>query len=242
PFEALGNIICRAIQTTAHVRPAMAFRMPRILKFQTLNINCFACYIVNQTVACARTSCKNCVKVRKYLKKRKADSEFVKEYNIKRHYQIKHSHFDKFDGDEHTEKANELLSKVTAQQQLLIQGGSIRQRNVTEASYEVSKLIADGEFVKKCLTAVAKKLFQPTINCTISYWPSPLKKDVHTGEDVEASDEESNSDVVVSNTSRRNRDDTLYNTTAPEGIEFIKKLIIQYCSPELSRQRYTGIN
>ncbi|KAJ9579158.1 hypothetical protein L9F63_024734, partial [Diploptera punctata] len=67
----------------------------------------------------------------------------VKEYNIKRHYQIKHSHFDKFDGDQHTEKANELLSKDTAQQQLLIQDGGVRQRNVAKAGYEVLKLIVE---------------------------------------------------------------------------------------------------
>ncbi|KAJ9574143.1 hypothetical protein L9F63_008476, partial [Diploptera punctata] len=41
----------------------------------------------------------------------------------------RHSHFDKFDGDERTEKANELLSKVMAQQQLLIQGEVISVRD-----------------------------------------------------------------------------------------------------------------
>jgi hypothetical protein len=90
----------------------------------------------------------------------------MKEYNIKRHYETKHSAaFDKFSGLELFEKAKELCIKITKQQQIFLQGGSLKQEMATRASYEVSKLIAEhgkafseGEFIKKCPTVVVETM------------------------------------------------------------------------------------
>jgi hypothetical protein len=90
----------------------------------------------------------------------------MKEYNIKRHYEKKHSAaFDKFSGLERVEKAKELCTKETEQQQIFLQGESLNQEMATRASYEVSKLIAEhgkafaeGKFIKKCLTVVVEMM------------------------------------------------------------------------------------
>uniref|UniRef100_A0A8P4KFQ5 SPIN-DOC-like zinc-finger domain-containing protein n=1 Tax=Dicentrarchus labrax TaxID=13489 RepID=A0A8P4KFQ5_DICLA len=74
----------------------------------------------------------------------------LKEYNIRRHHETRHSHqFSKYSGEERKVKAGDLLP-------------STEQENATRASYHICSLIvrsglpfAVGDFVKQCLTVAA---------------------------------------------------------------------------------------
>ena len=85
-----------------------------------------------------------------------------KEFNIKRHYETKHSQFSKYRGQTRKDKINHL--KLCSEKQCSIfQKQNTESEKNTQASYEVSKLIAknmkpftDGDFVKDCLMAVVE--------------------------------------------------------------------------------------
>ncbi len=87
----------------------------------------------------------------------------LKEYNIRRHYETKHSAaFSKYNGEERKKKANELLAKLRSEQSGLLRPSSA-QESATRASYQISALIAKsgrafatGEFVKECLAVAAE--------------------------------------------------------------------------------------
>lgn len=87
-----------------------------------------------------------------------------KEYNVKRHYQTRHSDFEKYTQNERKEKVK-ILQKQISTQQNLFKTAHETSSDVVEASFLVSKEIAqnsksfsDGEFVKKCLLVVVQKL------------------------------------------------------------------------------------
>ncbi len=87
----------------------------------------------------------------------------LKEYNIRRHYETKHSAaFSKYSGEVRKQKANELLAKLRSEQSALLRPSSA-QESATWASYQISALIAKsgiafatGEFVTECLAVAAE--------------------------------------------------------------------------------------
>ena len=95
-----------------------------------------------------------------------------KEFNIKRHYETKHSKFSEYRGQTRKDKINRLKLCLENQCSIFQKQNTESEKN-TQASYEVAKLIAknmkpftDGDFVKDCLMAVVevicpekKKLF-----------------------------------------------------------------------------------
>lgn len=85
----------------------------------------------------------------------------LKEYNIRRHCETKHSAFSQYKGDARKNKTRDLLAKLRSQQGTLARP-SAAQDSVTRASYEISALIArtgrsfsTGDFVKECLSIAA---------------------------------------------------------------------------------------
>ena len=86
----------------------------------------------------------------------------LKEYNIRHHYETKHSQkFAKYTGEDRKVKVADLLAKQTTQRTLL--QPFIAQENATRASYRFSNAIvrsgrsfAEGDFVKECLTIAAE--------------------------------------------------------------------------------------
>ncbi|KAK0155945.1 General transcription factor II-I repeat domain-containing protein 2 [Merluccius polli] len=65
----------------------------------------------------------------------------LKEYNLRRHHETRHSHqFSKYTGEERKVKAGDLLAKLTSQQRTLLQP-STEQENATRASYRICSLI-----------------------------------------------------------------------------------------------------
>lgn len=86
----------------------------------------------------------------------------LKEYNIRRHYETRHAAFSRFKGEARKTKSRELLAKLRSQQNTLTRPSSA-QESATQASYEISALIArsgrsfsTGDFVKECLSTAAK--------------------------------------------------------------------------------------
>ena len=85
----------------------------------------------------------------------------IKESNLKRHYQTKHSgNFDFLTGAARKSKIESLQRSLTEQQSKFLQHTS-ELKNTTRASFAVSELIGnrmkpftDGEFVKECLLTV----------------------------------------------------------------------------------------
>ena len=83
-----------------------------------------------------------------------------KENNIKRHYETKHAEFMKVSGLARKDEAFRLAKSLQQQSSFFTKKRGESKRN-TQASYAVSKLIAEkmmpfaeGEFVKECLKAL----------------------------------------------------------------------------------------
>lgn len=84
----------------------------------------------------------------------------MKEYNVHRHYETKHQSYTSYTGAERTQKVKQIAASLQAQQRYIFRANKI-QENVTTASYEVAKPIAqhgkpfsDGDFIKQCLIKV----------------------------------------------------------------------------------------
>lgn len=82
----------------------------------------------------------------------------IKEYNIKRHYDTKHSEkYSGLQGHFRSDKVDELKSKLNCQQSLFLKGNK-QSENSVRVSYIIAQKIAkygkpftDGHFVKECL-------------------------------------------------------------------------------------------
>ena len=87
-----------------------------------------------------------------------------KEFNIKRHYDTKHSNFSKFVGQARKDKLDRLKDSLK-QQSSVFQKHTTDSKNSTLANYRVAQIIAgekraftDGEFAKKCMMAVVESI------------------------------------------------------------------------------------
>ena len=87
-----------------------------------------------------------------------------KEYNLKRHYESKHSSIENMNGELRKEKIQH-LKKALACQQIVYQNVQNKADNIVGASFLITEKIAkhfkpysDGEFVKECLSAVVNIL------------------------------------------------------------------------------------
>lgn len=88
-----------------------------------------------------------------------------KEYNLRRHYESRHKDkYDSLQGQMRADKLSKLKSILLAQQNTFVRQAQLNQSSV-RASFRVAQLIAssgkpftDGEFVKKCLNAVAEEV------------------------------------------------------------------------------------
>ncbi|KAK9527903.1 hypothetical protein VZT92_014420 [Zoarces viviparus] len=88
-----------------------------------------------------------------------------KEYNLRRHYESRHKDkYDSLQGQMRADKLSKLKSGLSAQQNTFVRQAQLNQSSV-RASFRVAQLIAssgkpftDGEFVKKCMNAVAKEV------------------------------------------------------------------------------------
>jgi len=88
-----------------------------------------------------------------------------KEYNVKRHYEIKHNDYLKFSKEVKQSKHREFTSQLKTQQKMF--SSALQQpSNIVKASYSVSFFIAkkmkkfsDGEFVKECFGSCSKGYF-----------------------------------------------------------------------------------
>ncbi|XP_027230682.2 general transcription factor II-I repeat domain-containing protein 2-like [Penaeus vannamei] len=86
-----------------------------------------------------------------------------KEYNLRRHYESRHKDkYDSLQGQMRADKLSKLKSGLLAQQNTFVCQSQLKQSSV-RASFRVAQLIAssgklftDGEFVKKCMNAVAE--------------------------------------------------------------------------------------
>ena len=104
-----------------------------------------------------------------------------KEYNLRRHYESRHKDkYDSLQGQMRADKLSKLQSGLLARQNTFICQTQLNQSSV-RASFRVAQLIAssgkpftDGEFVKKCLNAVAEEV-------------CPEKKDVFNAVSLSAS-------------------------------------------------------
>jgi len=104
-----------------------------------------------------------------------------KEYNLRRHYESRHKDkYDNLQGQMRADKLSKLKSGLLAQQNTFVRQAQLNQSSV-RASFRVAQLIAssgkpftDGEFVKKCLNAVAEEV-------------CPEKKDVFNAVSLSAS-------------------------------------------------------
>lgn len=88
----------------------------------------------------------------------------MKEFNVKRHYESKHSKMDKYVGEARAEKCAELKGHL-ANQQLFFVKRQKENELCTKASYIVaekiasqSKAFSDGEFIKECMEAVVQAI------------------------------------------------------------------------------------
>lgn len=89
----------------------------------------------------------------------------MKEYNIKRHYDTKHSgKYSALEGHFRSDKVNELKSKINCQQSLFTRANK-ESENSVRVSYMIAEKIAkrgkpfaDGEFVKECLQSAVDVL------------------------------------------------------------------------------------
>ena len=95
-----------------------------------------------------------------------------KEFNIKRHYETKHSQFSEYRGQTRKDKINRLKLCLEKQCSIFQKQNTESEKN-TQASYEVAKLIAknmkpftDGDFVKDCLMAVVEVICPEKKNCS----------------------------------------------------------------------------
>lgn len=87
----------------------------------------------------------------------------MKEHNIRRHYETRHSEkYDSIQGNQRSEKVNELRKKLELQQSTFL-----KQRVESEASLRASYIVAeklaksfkpfsDGELIKECMESVAE--------------------------------------------------------------------------------------
>ncbi len=88
-----------------------------------------------------------------------------KEYNLRRHYETRHREkYASLQGQMRADKVSKLKSVLSAQQNMFVRQTQLNQSSV-RASFQVAKLIAtsgrpfsDGEFVKKCMNAVAEEV------------------------------------------------------------------------------------
>ena len=87
-----------------------------------------------------------------------------KEFNIKRHYDTKHSNFSKFVGQARKDKLDRLKDSLK-QQSSVFQKQTTDSKNNTLTSYRVAQIIAkekraftDGEFAKKCMMAIVESI------------------------------------------------------------------------------------
>ena len=110
-----------------------------------------------------------------------------KEFNIKRHYETKHSQFSEYRGQTRKDKINRLKLCLEKQCSIFQKQNTESEKN-TQESYEVAKLIAknmkpftDGDFVKDCLMAVVevicpeKKNYSPMLVFLQELSPDKLK-------------------------------------------------------------------
>lgn len=104
-----------------------------------------------------------------------------KEYNLRRHYESRHKDkYDSLQGQMQADKLSKLKSGLLAQQNTFVRQSQLNQSSV-RASFRVAQLMAssgkpftDGEFVKKCMNAVAEEV-------------CPEKKDVFNAVSLSAS-------------------------------------------------------
>uniref|UniRef100_A0A3B4V0U4 Uncharacterized protein n=1 Tax=Seriola dumerili TaxID=41447 RepID=A0A3B4V0U4_SERDU len=88
-----------------------------------------------------------------------------KEYNLRQHYESRHKdRYNSLQGQMRADKLSKLKSGLLAQQTTFVRQAQLNQLSV-RASYRVAQLIAssgkpytDGEFVKKCMNAVAEEV------------------------------------------------------------------------------------
>ena len=87
-----------------------------------------------------------------------------KEFNIKRHYDTKHSNFSKFVGQARKDKLDRLKDSLK-QQSSVFQKQTTDSKNNTLTSYRIAQIIAkekraftDGEFAKKCMMAIVESI------------------------------------------------------------------------------------
>ena len=88
-----------------------------------------------------------------------------KKYNLRRHYESRHKDkYDSLQGQMRADKLSKLQSGLLAQQNTFVRQTQLNQSSV-RASFRAAQLIAsrgkpftDGEFVKKCLNAVAEEV------------------------------------------------------------------------------------
>ncbi|KAF4087849.1 hypothetical protein AMELA_G00076080 [Ameiurus melas] len=87
-----------------------------------------------------------------------------KEFNIKRHYQMKHANYEELAGNERKEKLKQLEAVLTAQQRFFTRARESNE-NATKASYEVATLVAkhckpftEGGFIKDCVMKMVEKI------------------------------------------------------------------------------------
>lgn len=93
-----------------------------------------------------------------------------KEYNIKRHYETKHSAFSKIEGEARDRKIESLRRSLVAQRNVFTKASS-QLDNCVEVSVRIAALIAktgrpftDGDFAKECILLAAEKLCPETTN------------------------------------------------------------------------------
>ncbi len=89
-----------------------------------------------------------------------------KEYNLRRHYETHQiEKYASLQGQIRADKVSKLKSVLSTQQNMFVRQTQLNQSSV-RASFQVAKLIAtsgrpfsDGEFVKKCMNAVAEEVY-----------------------------------------------------------------------------------
>ncbi|XP_077340540.1 general transcription factor II-I repeat domain-containing protein 2-like [Lithobates pipiens] len=87
-----------------------------------------------------------------------------KEFNVKRHYQSRHSTYDKLTGRDRSEKLKQLEAVLMSQQRFFTRARESNE-NATKASYEVATLIAkncksfaEGDFIKECVMKMVENI------------------------------------------------------------------------------------
>nr|DBA20368.1 TPA: hypothetical protein GDO54_017157 [Pyxicephalus adspersus] len=87
-----------------------------------------------------------------------------KEFNIKRHYQTKHSTYDKLTGRDRSEKLRQLEAVLMSQERFFTRARESNE-NATKASYDVAMLIAkncksfaEGDFIKECVMKMVENI------------------------------------------------------------------------------------